>query len=531
MERLKFIVYTFRQQLIKLFAMSLLVALLDVLVLIVFAQFLSLMGNDDNELTFFWGRIVSSDSGDLYGFLPVLLLVYLTNAILTRRIQFLSTSIGYDLASNIHRKAMFDPEFVLRRTKADFMSHLYTEANRFSTNVVSQMVMLTNKLLMTIGVLVVLLYEAYEATLIAFISLFVTALIYSLITKPTLFKNGKILTELNSTRMQHLEESYDGIEYIVSYDMRGAHSLNYEKQNASFAYRHSLNQFLQQLPKYVVESIIVLGVLLLIILVNSGLVVFDQEQIYVLGIGAMKLLPNVNVILASLSKFRANVDSVDVMKSYSEEFSIQEESQVLDKLESLEYLIIENLSFRYPNGTEVFKGLTMHLKRGQWVLLNAPSGSGKTTLLRLILGIYAPTSGRIFYNNVHALRDRQALCSHYFGYVSQDVIIFSGSVLDNIILNRRFEKSELDLLIKNCKIDFLDMPCRSLSGGQKQRLGIARALLMHPDVLVLDEAFTGIDKKSSRDIRKFIEERFVTSLIIEVNHIESEVNYSELVSL
>lgn len=530
---MNFIITVFNRQLISLSLISAIVVVLDLISLLIFTQFLALLDDSGEGYTMFWGLIEDPSPWVVGLFVPIVLGVYLINALLMKRIQRLSTNLGYDLASDLHRRVLLDSEFVLKLSRADFISHLYTEANRFSTNVLSPLVIISNKFLMGMAVLCVMLYSAFLPTLISVIILLIVSIVYSFITKKTLVRNSKVITKLNSQRISHLQESYDGIEYLMTYNLRNEHARDFKNQNNEFAKKHSLHQYLQQLPKYILECVIIVGILLLITLMHSGNVEFNQGQIYILGIGAMKLLPNVNIILASFTKFLANLDSIDVMKSYYENFTDEQSSikKDLTEYQEVKGITIENIAFKYPNGNSVFNGLSLDLKNKNWYLLDAPSGTGKTTLLRLILCIYSPVQGRIRFGDIDAIFDRQILVTRCFGYVGQEVSIFRGTVLDNITLKRSVPKQELEDLLISCKINFLDKNPYKLSGGQKQRLGIARALIGSPNVLILDEAFTGIDRQSAGAIRGFIEKTLAESLIIEVNHNEANVNYTDLIKL
>ncbi|WP_066426560.1 ABC transporter ATP-binding protein [Anabaena sp. 4-3] len=173
-----------------------------------------------------------------------------------------------------------------------------------------------------------------------------------------------------------------------------------------------------------------------------------------------------------------------------------------------------HVSFGYDDSRQVLQDINLLIEPYQTVALVGRSGSGKSTLVKLLLRYFEPQSGQILMDgedirtlNVGKYRRRLAI-------VHQEVDIFNGTVLDNLTYGRpnaTFEEVE-----QACKIARVDEVVKQLpqgyytvvgergvrlSGGQRQRLGIARALLVQPDVLIFDEATSSLDYESERSIQ------------------------------
>ncbi|BDF95049.1 MULTISPECIES: type I secretion system permease/ATPase [Pseudoalteromonas] len=174
----------------------------------------------------------------------------------------------------------------------------------------------------------------------------------------------------------------------------------------------------------------------------------------------------------------------------------------------------QNVHFKYSDeSNEALSGVSFKIKAGEKVAILGRNGSGKSTLEKLILGLHDPTSGSILIDNTDIHQIDPAELRHNIGYVPQTISLFFGSLKDNITLSAwhakdeqiisACERSQLFDLI-NSHPDGFDLQVgeqgRLLSGGQRQAVGIARALINDPPILILDEPTSALDHNSEAKI-------------------------------
>ncbi|WP_316800520.1 ABC transporter ATP-binding protein [Pedobacter frigidisoli] len=197
---------------------------------------------------------------------------------------------------------------------------------------------------------------------------------------------------------------------------------------------------------------------------------------------------------------------------------VEASPEVPTPLERINHIEFKNVFFKYKNSSNnALDGISFHAEEGETVAFVGPSGSGKTTLIKLLVGLYKPFDGDVFYNRTHTEQIELDELRRKIGFVTQDTQLFSGNIRDNLRFVRPHATDEecLEALNKAaCQAllaraeDGLDTLIGEsgvkVSGGEKQRLSIARALLRKPNILLFDEATSALDSLTEEEISKTV---------------------------
>ena len=175
-------------------------------------------------------------------------------------------------------------------------------------------------------------------------------------------------------------------------------------------------------------------------------------------------------------------------------------------------MILENVKKSYENKV-VLENITLEIPEGQTTCIMGASGCGKTTLARLLLGLEKPDGGKIEGrgDKMSAVFQEDRLCETLSATQNVRLVYPEGD-----------EKEALALLFALGLEGHTDKPVSALSGGMRRRVAIARALFAPFDLLVLDEAFTGLDEETKADVLTFVKQKCEGKTLLLITHDEDE---------
>ena len=197
-------------------------------------------------------------------------------------------------------------------------------------------------------------------------------------------------------------------------------------------------------------------------------------------------------------------------------------------IESINTIECKNLSFRYTDNTNyILNDITFKACKGEMVAITGRSGSGKSTLLKIISGLYEISDGMLLINGIRYNEIERKSIVNKIGIVPQESYLFNKTIYENIVQEQEnVTKEELEkvLTMVNIYDEITNMPMglntvvsemgMNLSGGQRQRIVIARELIKHPSVLIMDEATGALDFVNEKQILERISKLNITIILV-----------------
>jgi ATP-binding cassette subfamily B protein len=190
-----------------------------------------------------------------------------------------------------------------------------------------------------------------------------------------------------------------------------------------------------------------------------------------------------------------------------------------ERINGIEKLAFDNVTFKHNSSSRLaLDGISFDVKLGETVAFVGPSGSGKTTLVKLLVGLYHPVNGHIYYNGHTEKNIDYEELRHQMGLVTQDPQLFSGTIRENLLfVNPSATEADINAVLNQASCQNLLSRAEKgletligegglkLSGGERQRLSIARSLLRKPRLMIFDEATSALDSLTEDEISQTIQ--------------------------
>jgi ABC-type multidrug transport system fused ATPase/permease subunit len=355
----------------------------------------------------------------------------------------------------------------------------------------------------------------------------------------TIHFNQKLSESLNSFRDLFIK---GGREYYVN---------EIRKSKMQLAAYDAEIKFIPNISKYTIEVSVILGIALISAIqfywfdANRAIAVISVFLAASTRIAPaiVRLQQNVIVIKSSLSAAKPTFDLIEELKGVEE----------LDRSETVlctthtgfsPKLNLDNLKFTYSGAIDgTIQGISLDIAPGKFIAFVGPSGGGKSTLIDLTLGLLAPSSGSIRISEVSPV-DAIKKWPGSIGYVPQDVFIENSTVKENICLGfnpdlvsddlvwQALQLADLSDFVKGLEGELafrISDAGKNLSGGQRQRLGIARALLTKPRIVIFDEATSALDAETENRVSESIMKLTGECTVIFIAHRLSVVRSADMI--
>lgn len=360
-------------------------------------------------------------------------------------------------------------------------------------------------------------------------------LVYALGVQGKMRQISDSINEASAQRNSGLIENLVGAETVRAFNATGRAQAIWEKAtlfvSACAIKTRMLGASVGITGMWVQQSVSVALMIVGVYLVFSGeLSQGGLIAAYMLSSRAMAPITQLAGLLSQYHQAATAMESLENLMASPQE---RDNSKTLISRPVLQgHITLKEVSFSYPNATKpALDGINLHIKAGEKVAILGRAGSGKSSLEKLLMGLYRPTQGSIYFDDIHQEQIDIAELRRNIAYIPQDIHLVFGSVYDNITLAAPNASREEILAAVNdaglqsligASADGLAMPVGEngalLSGGQKQAVAVARAFIEERPILLFDEPSSAMDSGLENHLIRSIQRRSVNKTLLVITH-------------
>ena len=425
-----------------------------------------------------------------------------------------------------------DATSLLKKNSAEYIRNFTEEINVSSTFVLSSLKIILDSILI-LTFFIFLMYFNPIITGIVFIFFSSLGIIYFILVKNKLSNWANTSLNNRKNKIQFISESFSAIKSIKILSRENFFLDKFKKQVHSISKIQFKVAFLDSLPRNILEYILLVSILIIFFYLikndYSNESIIQMLSVYTLS--AFRVVPLMNRLLGHMQRLKHSYPSLNKLINENDQKILHKKNKIRKmKFKKNIFLNIKNFSFD-NNKDYLLSNVNIDIKKNSQIGIIGQSGSGKSTIIDILCGFQKNKLSKLKVDGASIFDDPNniACWQNSIGYVPQNIVIFNQSLRENIlfgsdrkifndnILNNLIKKVNLEKFVKkenNGLSQVLRQDGQNISSGEKQRIGIARALTNDPELIILDEATSGLDYETENNILKTIKKLRKTSGIV-----------------
>ncbi len=388
------------------------------------------------------------------------------------------------------------------------MSHnIINEANNV-VQLLSAVLFMMSEVFVLVLIYAMLLYVNWKMTILLSFFLVINLILMKIFISTKIKKAGEERAQFQNSFFNIISSSFGNFKIIKLKNKDIEILNNFAKSSYGYANANIKNHTLSQFPRLFLEMV---GFSLVAIIIIYLIIKYQTDisgalpilMVFVLGL--YRLMPSVNRIYNSYNQILFYLKSLEIVHN---ELIYEPEELGNKEIEFNQKIELKNIYFEYMENKPILKNINLTIHKGEKMGIVGESGSGKSTLIDIIIGLYKPSKGKIYIDDVELNETNLKSWRNKIGYIPQTIYLKDGTVAENVAFLEDIDEERVKKALAKANIlEFLESYHEGiwtevgdngikLSGGQKQRIAIARAIYNDPEILVLDEATSALDNET-----------------------------------
>ncbi len=477
-------------------------------------------------------KIILDNINTSYNYLLFIFIIFLIIEIIkllntylrNRLVIFLNQKLDMNISSNVFDKIIDLPyQYYRNRTTGEIVSR-FNDLNLIKDTIIKIIVSVSTDLPLLIVSLIIMFFTSIKLSIIL-VSFVVCYVIMVIIFHPLTNKKIHDLQFQKEDYTSTIVEAVGGFETIknlnIESSIKNKFGLKYYNFLEKYFKFQSMINFKQLL------SDLILGVSITIIIYYSSVQIYDNN----FTIGTLMMFYTLANYFIDSIKNILNLDvnfkeAINSLKRVVGLFIDYKDSGIVNNF-NFKKIEISNLTYSYDNCETILDNINLEINRGEKILITGSSGSGKSTLFKILMKYYPIDNNKVFVDDIDYNYFSKKAISSSITYISQNEILFSDTLLNNLSV---YKKDKLEEVISLCEIDkilnkrkinlnyVVEENGFNFSGGEKQRFILGRSLQKDFKILLIDEELNQMDVNLERRILKRLFSKYHDKTIIIVSH-------------
>lgn len=450
----------------------------------------------------------------------------------------LAYAAGADLSIAVYRRTLYQPYRVhIGRNSSEVVSGITRKVDMVVTGMILPVLVFMGSAMLLVAIVTTLFaIDPFVATIamLGFGSCYATL---TLVARRRVHRDSVRMAEKQGEIFRALQEGLSGIRDVLLNSTQERYSRIYRQADLPLRRAQGNIAFISQSPRYAMEALgmVLLAILAYVAVSQPGGAASALPTLGAVALGGQRLLPALQQTYAAWSSILGYRQTLsDTLALLDQPLPAYAGTALPPPMPFSRILRFENVSFGYDNDhPPVLSGLNLTIAKGTHVGIIGITGSGKSTMIDILMGLLAPTGGRLLIDDVPVEESDVRAWQRNVSHVPQSIYLVDASFAENIALGEpqdTIDMQRVRVAARKAQIaDFIEAKPEGyaapvgengvrLSGGQRQRLGIARALYKEASILVFDEATSALDSETERSVMQAIDELDRDLTVILVAH-------------